>query len=216
MCEKKKLSEQQKEKDLKLARTRFPRLKFTVIKDEDGFCYHHYKVGDEFILKDFTHAPEHFCLAIVHAAFPCMHALTFGGRFPFMENTASICTTCPDGGKMAFKIELLDDNGQVVVEPQKEKPKGPNPQNMVIEVEHSDNTCTYGYKVGDKWEVKGLQTPPGMCGAAYHLLFPVLFEMNFGAQFYFEKDPNCKTGITCPDGGKVKFKVTRVDDHGPD
>jgi len=189
---------------------KFPKLKFTVLKNEDGFCYHHYKVGQEIILDDFTHAPQHFCLGIAHAAFPCMHTLTFGGRFPFMENTASITTTCPDGGKMAFKIELLDEDGHVVVEPQKEKPKGPNPKKMLIEVEYSDNTCTYGYKVGDSWEVEGLKTPPGMCGAAYHLLFPVLFEMNFGATFDFEKDPVCKTGITCPDGGKIKFKVKRL------
>ena len=141
---------------------------------------------------------------------PCMHALTFGGRFPFMENTASINTTCPDGGKMAFKIELLDENGQVVVEPQRGKPRGPAPKKMLIEVEQSDGTCHYCYHEGDKWEVTGLRTPEGFCGAAYHLLFPVLFEMNFGASFSFEKDPNCKTGITCPDGGKVKFKVTRL------
>ncbi|MBF0484327.1 MAG: TIGR04076 family protein [Candidatus Omnitrophica bacterium] len=207
-----KCDENQKEKDVKTARMTFPQLKFTVVKNDNNFCYHNYKVGDEFILKDFTHAPEHFCLAITHAAFPAMHTLTFGGRFPFMENTASLVTTCPDGGKMAFKIELLDKDGKVVVVPQKEKPTGPKPKKMLIEVEHSDNTCHYGYKVGDKWEVTGLRTPDGMCGAAYHLLFPVLFEMNFGATFSFEKNPNCKTGITCPDGGKIKFKVTRIDE----
>jgi uncharacterized repeat protein (TIGR04076 family) len=139
-----------------------------------------------------------------------MHALTFGGRFPFMENTASLCTTCPDGGKMAFKVEALNEDGTVLVVPQKEKPKGPNPKDMEIEVEYSDGTCHCGYKAGDKWQVKGLKTPGNFCGAAYHLLFPVLFEMNFGASFAFEKDPNCKTGITCPDGGKVKFKVKRL------
>jgi uncharacterized repeat protein (TIGR04076 family) len=202
-CEKPKIG--------KAAALKFSKLKFTVIKADEDFCYHGYKVGDEFILDDFTHAPKNFCLAVAHAAFPCMHALTFGGRFPFRENTASICTTCPDGGKMAFKIELLDDNGNVVVVPQKEKPKGPNPKKMEIGVEYSDNTCVYGYKVGDKWQVEGLRTPAGMCGAAYHLLFPVLFELNFGATFNFEKDPSCKTGITCPDGGKVKFKVKRLE-----
>jgi uncharacterized repeat protein (TIGR04076 family) len=202
------MHDEQKQKDQKLGHMKFPKLKFTVIKDDGHFCYHGYRVGDEFVLDDFTHAPKDFCLAIAHAAFPCMHALTFGGRFPAMSNTASICTTCPDGGKMAFKIELLNENGSVVVVPQKEKPKGPNPKDMTIEVEYSDNTCVYGYKVGDQWKVKGLKTPEGMCGAAYHLLFPVLFEMNFGASFSFEKNPFCKTGITCPDGGKVKFKVT--------
>ena len=101
----KNIDQNQKDKDLKLVRTQFPKLKFTVIKDEGHFCYHNYKVGDEFILDDFTHPPKHFCAAIAHAAFPCMHTLTFGGRFPFMENTASICTTCPDGGKMAFRLD---------------------------------------------------------------------------------------------------------------
>ena len=140
-----KLNEQQKEKDnkLKAGCMKFPKLKFTVIKNDDNFCYHKYKVGDEFILDDFTHAPKHFCLAVTHAAFPCMHALTFGGRFPFMQNTASLITTCPDGGKMAFKLELLDEKGNVVFEPQKEKPKGPNPKKMLIEVEYSDGTCHY-------------------------------------------------------------------------
>ena len=209
MC-KDECKKNQQEKDKELAHMKFSKLKFTVIKSEDNFCYHNYKVGDEFILDDFTHAPEHFCLGVAHAAFPCMHALTFGGRFPFMENTASICTTCPDGGKMAFKIELLDEAGNVIVEPQKEKPTGPNPKDMEIEVEYSDGTCTYGYKTGDKWQVKGLKTPRDFCGAAYHLLFPVLFEMNFGANFNFEKNPDCKTGITCPDGGKIKFKVKRL------
>jgi len=205
------MNDEQKEKDKKLGIMKFPKLKFTVIKSDDNFCYHGYKVGDEFILDDFTHAPKNFCLGIAHAAFPTMHALTFGGRFPFMSNTASLCTTCPDGGKMAFKVEVLNDDGTVLVVPQKEKPKGPNPKDMVIEVEYSDGTCHYGYNVGDRFEVKGLKTPDGMCGAAYHLLFPVLFEMNFGASFPFEKDPTCKTGITCPDGGKVKFKVKRLD-----
>ena len=104
----KSLNENQKEKDEKLGQMKFPKLKFTVLKNEDGFCYHNYKVGEELILDDFTHAPQHFCLGIAHAAFPCMHALTFGGRFPFMENTASICTTCPDGGKINFKVEWLE------------------------------------------------------------------------------------------------------------
>jgi uncharacterized repeat protein (TIGR04076 family) len=204
--------DQQHAKDQKLGHMKFPKLKFTVVKDDGHFCYHKYKVGDAFILDDFTHAPKDFCLAICHAAFPVMHALTFGGQFPFMPNMKSLVTTCPDGGKMAFKVEVLNDDGTVAVVPQQEKPKGPNPKDMTIEVEYSDGTCAYGYKAGDQWTVKGLRTPEGFCGAAYHLLFPVLFEMNFGARFAFEKDPARKTGITCPDGGKVKFKVKMTQD----
>lgn len=187
----------------------FPQLRLTVTKDQ-GFCYHYYKVGDTFIFKDFTHPPENFCLGIVHSAFPCMYALTFGAKFPFEENMRSLHTTCPDGGKMEFLIEALDEKGNVIVEKKVAPPAGPNPKKMVIEVEEKCGHCFYNYEVGQKFEVTGLKTPEGFCGAAYHLLFPVLFALNFGASFPFEKDPNCKTQTTCPDGGKIKFKVTRV------
>ena len=194
----------------KKPRVSFPKIKLTVTKN-NGYCYHNYKVGDEFIFEDFTHPPKNFCLGIAHSAFPCMYALTFGGTFPFEKNTKSIHTTCPDGGKMEFLIEILDENGNVIVQEQKEKPKGPNPKDMVIEVEEKTGFCHYQYEVGQQFKVKGLKTPEGFCGAAYHLLFPVLFGMNFGATFSFEKDPNCKTQTTCPDGGKIKFSVKRVD-----
>jgi len=190
-------------------RMTFPRIQLTVTKNE-GYCYHHYDVGQKFMFKDFTHPPEHFCLGILHSAFPCMYALTFGARFPFMKNMRSMLTTCPDGGKMEFLIELLDEQGKVIVEPQIKQPKGPNPKKMVIEVEEKNGHCFYNYEVGQRIELTGLKTPEGFCGAAYHLLFPVLFAMNFGATFPFENDPDCKTQTTCPDGGKIKFKVKRI------
>ena len=186
----------------------FPRLKMTVIKNE-GYCYHHYKVGDEFIFEDFTHPPKHFCAGILQSAFPVLYALTFGAKFPFMKNMRSLEVTCPDGGKMVFLVEVLKKDGEVEVLEQKEKPKGPNPKKMMIEVEESKGECAYGYKVGDKFEIEGLKTPEGFCGAAWSLLFPVLFALNFGASFDFEDNPNCKTKTACPDGGKIKFKVTR-------
>ena len=192
----------------KMPRVKFPKFKLTLIKQE-GYCYHNYKVGDEFILDDFTHPPKHFCTGIVKSAFPCLYALTFGANFKFMPNTKSITTTCPDNGKLTFKIEVLDDEGKVVNEPQKEKPKGPSPKTLEIEVQEVTGHCFYGYKKGDKFEVTGLATPAGFCGAAYSVLFPVLFALNFDANFSFEDDPNCKTGITCPDGGNIKFKIRR-------
>ena len=189
---------------------KFPKLKFTVIQKE-GYCYHNYNVGDEFILKDFTHPPQDFCLGLVKSAFAPMYALTFGASFPFMENTRSITTTCPDDAKLTFKIEVLDENDKVEVVPQKEKPKGPNPKTLEIEAQEVRGHCFYGYKEGQKFTLKGLKTPEGFCGAAYSTLFPVLFALNFGATFSFEKDPNAKTGTACPDGGNIKFKVRRVE-----
>jgi uncharacterized repeat protein (TIGR04076 family) len=138
-----------------------------------------------------------------------LYALTFGAKFPFMENQKSITVTCPDNGKLISKIEVLDDEGRVVNEPRCEVPQGPSPKQLEIEVEEVSGHCFYGYKKGDKFKVKGLRTPEGFCGAAYSVLFPVLFAANFGATWPFEQDSGCKTGITCPDGGNIKFKVRR-------
>lgn len=192
-----------------MPRIKFPKLKLTVIKKE-GYCYHNYDVGEELILDDFTHPPKHFCSGLVKSAFPCMYALTFGAQFKFMDNTKSITATCPDNGKLSFKIEVLDDEGRVVVCPREEKPQGPAPKTMVIEVGEVRGKCFYNYKEGDKFQVTGLRTPEGFCGAAYSILFPVLFALNFGAGFSFEENPDCKTGITCPDGGNIKFNVRKI------
>jgi len=191
-----------------MPRVKFPKLKLTVIK-EDGYCYHHYKIGDEIILDDFTHGPKNFCLGLAKSLFPVIYALTFGAEFKFMKNMKSLNVTCPDNGKLSFKVEVLDDDLKVVNKPQQEVPQGPNPKELEIEIEEVCGHCFFGYKKGDKFTVKGLRTPEGFCGAAYSALFPVLFAVNFGATFSFEKDQNCKTGITCPDGGNIKFKVRR-------
>ena len=192
-------------------RVKFPRIRATVTKQE-GFCYHLYKVGDQFIFEDFTHPPKDFCLGAVHSMFPVMYALTFGAEFGFMENMKSLRTTCPDGKKVEFLIKLIDEKGQVIEKKRQVMPSGPKPKTMDIEVKESSGKCHYNYKVGDKVTVKGLKVPEGFCGAAYHMLFPVLFGMNFGATYPFMDDPNSLDTATCPDGGHVIFKVTRRED----
>jgi uncharacterized repeat protein (TIGR04076 family) len=190
-------------------RVKFPKLKFTVTKYE-GYCYHGYKVGDEFILDDFTHPPKHFCSGLMKSAFPVCYALTFGGEFKFRDNVRSLEVTCPDNAKLTFRIEILDDEGKVITKDKPCEPVRPNPKKMEIEVQEVRGKCHYCYKEGDKFEITGLKTPDGFCGAAYSCLFPVLFAMNFGAGFSFEKEPDCKTGIACPDGGNIIFKVRRT------
>jgi len=86
--------------------------------------------------------------------------------------------------------------------------KGPNPKDMVIEVV-KEGKCTFGYKMGDKWETKGLKCIPGFCGAAFHTAFPALFALNFGAEFPFMSEPNSVDTVTCPDGGNIVFRVSR-------
>jgi len=194
-----------------MVNTPFPKLKLTVNKVE-GECYHGYKKGDEIILEDFTHPPKHFCLGLAHALFPCIYALSFGAHFPFMPNQRSILVTCPDGGKLEFKTEILDKEGNVQDIPKDPNHKGPRPKKMIAEVVKAKGGCTYGYKLGDKFEFEGLKCISGFCGAAQHTMFPALFALNFGAKFFFMKDPNSIDTVTCPDGGKIVFKVTRIEE----
>jgi len=187
----------------------FPKLKLTVT-GVFGECYHGYKIGDEIVLEDFTHPPEHFCLGLAHALFPVIYALSFGAKFPFRDNQRSLLVTCPDGGKLEFKAEILDKEGKVETVARDPNFKGPNPKKMVIEVVRVKGKCTFGYKVGDKWETQGLKCIPNFCGAAFHTAFPALFALNFGAKFFFMDNPDSVDTVTCPDGGNIIFKVTRI------
>jgi uncharacterized repeat protein (TIGR04076 family) len=187
----------------------FPKLKLTVNKVE-GNCYHGYKIGDEIILEDFTHPPKYFCLGLAHALFPVIYALSFGARFPFRDNQRSLSVTCPDGGKLEFKAEILDKQARVENIPKATDYKGPNPKKMMIEVVKAKGRCAFGYKVGDKWQTIGLKCIPEFCGAAFHTAFPALFALNFGAKFFFMDNPDSIDTVTCPDGGNIVFKVTRL------
>lgn len=192
--------------------TPFPKLKLTVT-GVYGECYHGYKIGDELILEDFTHPPKFFCLGLAHALFPVIYSLSFGAKFPFRDNQRSLLVTCPDGGKLEFKAEILDENGQSEVVPKDPNFKGPNPKKMLIEVVKAKGKCAFDYKVGDKWETQGLKCIPGFCGAAFHCAFPALFALNFGAKFFFMDNPDCIDTVTCPDGGNIVFKVTRIEEN---
>jgi len=191
--------------------TPFPRLKLTVT-NVFGNCYHGYKVGDEIFLEDFTHPPKFFCLGLAHALFPVIYALSFGACFPFRDNQRTLLVTCPDGGKLEFKAEILDGLGNVQEIPKDPHFKGPAPKKMRIEVVKA-NKCPLGYKLGDAWETQGLKCIPNFCGAAFHCAFPALFALNFGAKFFFMENPDSIDTVTCPDGGKIVFKVSRVEDN---
>lgn len=189
----------------------FPKLKLTVT-GVYGSCYHGYKIGDEIILEDFTHPPHHFCLGLAHALFPVAYALSFGARFPFRDNQRSLAVTCPDGGKLEFMAEVLDQEGKRENIAKDPDYRGPNPKKMLVEVVQAHGKCAYAYKVGDRFETEGLQCIPGFCGAAFHTLFPALFALNFGARFFFMENPDLIDTVTCPDGGNITFEVSRADD----
>ena len=104
---------------------------------------------------------------------------------------------------------MLTDTGEIEIRKKREG-AGPRPKRMIISIEEVKGECFYGYKVGDTIEVVGLKTPKGFCGAAYNAIFPVLFALNFGAEYPFG-DRNSISRVTCPDNAKVRFKVRRVE-----
>jgi uncharacterized repeat protein (TIGR04076 family) len=192
--------------------TPFKKLKLTVL-NVFGECYHGYKKGDVLLLEDFTHPPKHFCLGLAHAMFPVIYALSFDSKFAFRENQRSLTVTCPDGGKLEFLAEILDNEGKVETIPKSPDFKGPNPKKMRVEVVKQTGKCFYNYKVGDSWDVEGLKCIPEFCGAAYHTAFPALFALNFGSKFHFMDDENSIDTVTCPDGGNIVFKVSRIEEE---
>ncbi|MDD2689630.1 MAG: TIGR04076 family protein, partial [Candidatus Omnitrophica bacterium] len=134
----------------------------------------------------------------------------FGAKFPFRDNQRTLAVTCPDGGKLEFKVEILDKEGKVEFIPKDPDFKAPSPKKMVIEVVKAKGKCTFDYKIGDKWQTEGLKCIPGFCGAAFHTAFPAIFALNFGANFFFMDESNSINTVTCPDGGKIVFKVSRA------
>lgn len=81
-----------------------------------------------------------------------------------------------------------------------------------IEVEKVEGYCSCGYKAGDKFYSEGLKTPGReICGGAYIMLFPLQTSLHSGAVFNFEDNPKRKTKLSCPDGGKVSFRITLLE-----
>ncbi len=189
---------------------RFPKIRLTVTEHK-GYCYHDYAVGQQFIFDDFTHPPKNFCLGIAQSMFPAMYALTFGARFPYRENSASIEAACPDFGKLKFLCELLDENGNVVVAPAVKNIR-PDDVRLSVSVEEllPNGQCTCGLKPGDKFEFKGMKTPEGFCATAYATMYPCILALCHGASFFHMKPPNQISTVVCP-RGSFRFKVERIE-----
>ena len=69
---------------------------------------------------------------------------------------------------------------------------------------------THEFLDRSKLRAQGLKCIPGFCGAAFHAAFPAFFALNFGAEFFFMNSPSSIDTVTCPDGGNIVFKVTRI------
>lgn len=79
-----------------------------------------------------------------------------------------------------------------------------------ITVEKVTGKCHANYEEGQTYIFDGLATPANFCGGAYHVIFPALFALKFGANFPFEQEEGVAHS-TCPDNGYVTFKIRRIE-----
>ncbi len=172
-------------------------------------CPRGYRLGDVFTIPELLGPDERVCTALAHAAFPVLYALASGAKFRAQENQRSLVVGCPDRGRVRLQVQVSTDGQQMEFVPRDPAFEGPAPQAMSIEVVESNGKCAYGYVVGQRWTVNGLKCLDGFCGAAYHLLFPALFALNFRAELGPEA-PGTTASITCPDNGNVSFRVSRA------
>ena len=79
---------------------------------------------------------------------------------------------------------------------------------MVNEVK---GKCFYNYEAGQTIAAfTGMKTPEGMCGAAYHAIFPSLFTLNFNGRFEDNGQMLAENVVACPDGGNIVLKLKIV------
>ena len=81
------------------------------------------------------------------------------------------------------------------------------PVRFVVTVEATKGGCNVGHEVGDRWEFHRA-TPEGICGEAYHAMYPVLHGLGLSGGRY--DGPAAKgTLVSCPDAGWVTFRIER-------
>jgi len=85
----------------------------------------------------------------------------------------------------------------------------PETYQVVVKVVSQKGTCSAGHKVGDEWVI-GSKTPEGICLAAFHTIYPVVFLLITGAPLTWRPDPNV-TVEACPDvANPVVFELRRL------
>jgi uncharacterized repeat protein (TIGR04076 family) len=82
------------------------------------------------------------------------------------------------------------------------------PVRFIVTVHQAQGTgCRAGHRVGDRWEFDWC-TPPGMCSAAYHAMYPVLHGLMLTSGRY-EGPAAQETLVSCPDKGWLTFRIER-------
>jgi uncharacterized repeat protein (TIGR04076 family) len=81
------------------------------------------------------------------------------------------------------------------------------PVRFIVTVKAAKGECRAEHKVGDRWEFDWC-TPTGMCGSAYHTMYPVLHGLMLTSGCY-EGPAAEETLVSCPDNGWLTFRIER-------
>jgi uncharacterized repeat protein (TIGR04076 family) len=78
---------------------------------------------------------------------------------------------------------------------------------FVVTVHAAKGECRAGHEVGDRWEFAWC-TPAGMCGSAYHAMYPVLHGLMLTSGRY-DGPAAEETLVSCPDHGWLTYRIER-------
>jgi uncharacterized repeat protein (TIGR04076 family) len=81
------------------------------------------------------------------------------------------------------------------------------PVRFLVTVQAAKGECRAGHEVGDEWECDWC-TPGGLCGSAYHAMYPLLHGLMLSSGRY---DGPAAEGslVSCPDQGWITFRIER-------
>ena len=81
------------------------------------------------------------------------------------------------------------------------------PVHFIVTVQEAKGDCRANHKIGDSWKLDWC-TPTGMCGSAYHTMYPLLHGLMLTGGSY--KGPAADiTLVSCPDEGWITFRIER-------
>jgi uncharacterized repeat protein (TIGR04076 family) len=81
------------------------------------------------------------------------------------------------------------------------------PVRFIVTVKNAKGECRASHQPGDKWEFSWC-TPAGMCGSAYHAMYPVLHGLMLTSGRY-DGPAAQETLVACPDHGWLTFGIER-------
>lgn len=79
---------------------------------------------------------------------------------------------------------------------------------VIIEVDRVAGDCPASHKQGDSWTTERAEAPLTICPVALSAIWQKIYAMLTGANFWWADDPDVAL-FSCPDQGKVTFKISR-------